>query len=439
MPDPDQSVASAKAFLARWVYEQLAMLRDQTLGPALRMPEYCFGAYDVLLPALEEIVGPKRKEEAGKVLTVPTPWHAALILDSLQDNLHRTGRRALFRGQSDSSWGITSSISRPGVDIPTETFKAKLFIDILRNMSFNNMTTLSPTFKAMTLTIPESSYLAAAQHYGIRTHLIDFTPDPSVAVFFAAGSETPKPGTMASVYVLALETIIERGGHIIIPPPFIERLHIQRGVFIDQSQSRDPIDKDSGIVFELRFPADFEFRPFRVVRRDAGIVDVLPPDQDIDRVISSIKKVIAAERIHDLSDQDYRRIVEMESAKTKRTLNRSQSFSGFYHDPMMMWGEYVDAFEDMLFWTAYYADKQERLGIDKEMLSHIVRYNRSLIDSVVQIYQWMMGDPTFNCDERRKDFLSQLIEIMKSSHHGERIAEQGAPQDGNSATLHCRR
>jgi hypothetical protein len=235
---------------------------------------------------------------------------------------------------------------------------------------------------------------------------------------------------MASVYVLALETLIEKGCHVIIPPPFIERLHIQRGFFIKPSQSRHPIDKDNGVVFEVRFPADFEFRPFRVVRRHIGVVDVLLPNQDLDRVMSSIQQVIAAERIHDLSDQDYRHIVEMESANLKRTLDRSHSFSGLYHDPMMMWAKYLDAFEDMLYWTAYYADKQERLGIDKITLSHIVRYNRPLIDSVVQIYTWMMSDPTFNCNERRKEFLSRLIELMESSYPGESNAEPGAVADG---------
>ena len=240
MPYPDQSVEPAKAFLARWTYEQLAILRDQTFGPALRMPEYCFGVYDVLLPTLEEIVGPSREETAGTVLVVPTPWHAVLVLDSLQHHLCLQKRRAVFRGQSDSRWGITSSISRPGVDIPVETFKANLFGDILQSMSLNNVTALHPRSGRITLTIPEDSYLAAAQHYGIKTDLIDFTPDPAVAVFFAAGSQSPMPGTMASVYVLALETAIDNECHIIIPPPFIERLHIQRGFFIRQSKSGSP-------------------------------------------------------------------------------------------------------------------------------------------------------------------------------------------------------
>ena len=159
-----------------------------------------------------------------------------------------------------------------------------------------------------------------------------------------------------------------------------------------------------------------------MVRRDAGVVDILLPNQDLDRAMSSVQKVVASERIHDLSKEAYRRIVEIESAELKRTLNRSQSFSGFYHDPIMMWAKYLDAFEDMLYWTAYYADERS-LALDKETLSHIVRSNRPLIDSLVQLYEWMMNDPTFDCDERRKEFISRLIEFMKSSSPDESIAE----------------
>jgi hypothetical protein len=121
--------------------------------------------------------------------------------------------------------------------------------------------------------------------------------------------------------------------------------------------------------------------------------------------------------------------VEIESAELKRASNHGQSFSGFYHDPMMMWAKYLDAFEDMLYWTAYYADKRERLGIDKKTLSHIVRYNHPLIESVVQIYKWMMIDPAFNCDERRKEFITRLIELMESSYPSESSAEPGAEPD----------
>jgi len=83
----------------------------------------------------------------------------------------------------------------------------------------------------------------------------------------------------------------------------------------------------------------------------------------------------------------------------------------------MMWAKYLNSFEDMLYWTTYYADERS-LSLDKETLSHIVRRNRPLIDSVVQLYKWMMNDPTFDCSEMRKEFINQLIDLMTSDRPG---------------------
>lgn len=407
------SIPPDKAFLARWTYEQLASLRDQTLGPALRMPEYYFSVYDLLMPAIESIVGPHRHEDVGNVIEVPTPWHAVLILDSLQHHLCLEKRRAVFRGQANSDWAVSPSLARPGVDVPKEEYKASLFCDIFKRLSFNQSTTLSPRCGRLDLQIPSDSYLAAAQHYGIKTNLIDYTPDPAVAVYFAAAVPRPESAATSSVYVMSLDHALENGCEIIVPPPFVERLHLQRGFFIKHMERSLPLDREHGLIAEVRFPVDYSFSPFRVVRRGIGEVDLLPPNPEVDSILKTVHSTAETLERPEAGSSQYLSLLESANDAIKRTIDRSVAFSGFYHDPLVMWARYLDAFEDMLYWTAYYADATN-LTVDQTTLANIVRANGALCSSVVQLYRWMRDDPSFECSDDRKNFIDQITTLLSS-------------------------
>ncbi|ACF47317.1 FRG domain protein [Prosthecochloris aestuarii DSM 271] len=396
------SSTDAENFLAKWVYEQLALLRDQTLGPALRMPEYAFDVYDALQPSLERIVGPQRTTGRDTVMTVPTPWHATLALESLQHYFTSQQRRAVFRGQADSNWQIISSIARDGIDLQREKLRASLFCDILGAMSFGTVTSMSPRFGTLNLRIPKESYYAAAQHYGIRTDLIDVTSDAAVAVSFAATHPAPSPECLASVYVLDLDLALDHGCSIVVPPPFVERLHKQRGFFIKHGDVERPIGPDDGVVMEVRFPANFDFKPFRVIRRDTGIVDLLTPNGAIDSLLTMIDKLIDG---HDESELQSADLISDAASRMK------PQFDDIYRDPLLMWGQYVDAFEDMLYWTAYFA--ADSLAIDRNILAHIANDNKHLVNGVVQLYTWMMNDPKFEYTEDRRRFRGDLISMLR--------------------------
>ena len=75
---------------------------------------------------------------------------------------------------------------------------------------------------------PES-YLSLAQHYGIPTKLIDFTTDPSVAIWFA--DHTNDKDSEASVYLLPLESATKNDLRILLPPLLGDRLYLQNGLF----------------------------------------------------------------------------------------------------------------------------------------------------------------------------------------------------------------
>ncbi len=218
-------------FLAKWLYQSFAMITTQALGPGWRIFPDADKVSEILRPALKTVVAQDDQIVPGQVWEVPSPWHAAVYLSVIQHHLAVSGHRALFRGQSNSEWEISPSITRNGVDRKIEERKGKLFCDILSGLSLNTLTSFHPYTKSrLDLRVSPDSYWAAAQHYGVRTNLIDFTTDAEIAVFFAC-STTPTDGKTSSVYVLPLKHALEKGCEVILPPPFADRLYLQRGVF----------------------------------------------------------------------------------------------------------------------------------------------------------------------------------------------------------------
>lgn len=389
-----------ETYLAKWIYEQLSLMKDQTLGPTLRMHPQYFDVYDVVQVGLERIIGGKREETFNTVIEVPSPWHAVLTLESLQHHLSLAKQRAIFRGQSDCTWDICPSIHRKGTDIDIENFKARLFCDILSAMSFNTLTTFGNSSK-MVLKVPPACYLAAAQHYGIKTNLIDYTPDPAVAVYFASMTSSARENKMASVYAIHLDQAFDNGCEIIIPPPFIERLHIQRGFFIKQAQPNEIFDKSKYAMFEIRFPCDYEFQPFDVIRRGIGRVNILPESPSMNAVLKIVNDTTASNNFKNLTDEQYSKIVESSAYSLKN------EFKEVYTYPIEMWAKYVDSFEDMLYWVAYYVDeKQEEVSLDS--LIRIIDSNKDLVLSVASFYKWSANNPKYDfTDEKRRSLLAK--------------------------------
>ena len=408
MTASNPSISPSETFLARWVYEQIACIRDQSFGPALRMPPYCFEVYDFLLPALQKFVGSPR-EESRRLYEVPSPWHAVLILESLQHNLCMRNQRAVFRGQENSDWKISSSISRQGVNIEVENFKAKLFCDILSEMSFNFTTSISPASGRLDLCVPQSSYLAAAQHYGIKTDLVDFTSDPAVAVFFASCGAPPTP--KSSVFVFSLENAVESGCEIIIPPPFVERLHIQRGFFLRHSDTSVPWEGSNEVICEIRFPAAYDFRPFSVVRESRRI-DLLKSSPAMDAILSIVNETVASVQIGSIPQSQYNQIL------FRASQNLKSKFEDFYREPTLWWHKYLNVFEDMLYWTAYFPGEnfpsKNSLAINREILNNIVHSNPKLVRSITNLYKWGLKDDGSLFPAEMKPFIEEVVSLLET-------------------------
>jgi hypothetical protein len=212
-------------------------------------------------------------EELGRpIVSVPSPWHAVF-------HLRRENKRNIcgysnlvnfnpfvFRGQRDSRWPIQASINRTGVDRELETTAANVFAELLRRIYiFQHFTDIiSPSllaFSEIDPIIPADVHLATAQHYGIKTELVDFTTDPSVAVWFACQAAPGEKAELAAVFATPIHTRTDKT--LLFPHPYVRRLYRQRGLFIRQGHDEtgklevgDPLRQQS---LEIRFAPDSSF------------------------------------------------------------------------------------------------------------------------------------------------------------------------------------
>jgi hypothetical protein len=92
----------------------------------------------------------------------------------------------VFRGQADVLWELKPSIARGDFDPTKESEISALANELLRRNEGHK-------------TFTEWDLLAAAQHWGIPTRLLDWTGDPDVAIFFALADTA---GTDAGIYAL---------------------------------------------------------------------------------------------------------------------------------------------------------------------------------------------------------------------------------------------
>lgn len=210
-------------------------------------------------PVLEEL-GRRHDELMADVIRTgdqswraPSAWHAAVWLQGLAV-LGRTSPRpakfdqsflgdgpVCFRGQGNPAWEVTPSIER---------LEHREYMDVLGYLLSGQLAYFHSQSDYPRLA--RVDFYPALQHYGIPTHLLDFTFDPLVAVFFAVHGR--KPGEPVVVYWLDFESAAQNGMTIQLAPPWVERLYMQRGILVSGIRPAS-----SQILHRLIFPADPEF------------------------------------------------------------------------------------------------------------------------------------------------------------------------------------
>jgi hypothetical protein len=393
-------------FFAAWLYQSFAQLREWSLGaaPGWRFPFFALKARELLDPGLNKINESVVPTDDPTIWTAPSAWHAAIYCQMLQHHKSLEGTRLLFRGHRNSSWQLTPNIRRTGVDVDLETQRSDLFSRLLAAISFNTMVTTDPASGTLYLRMGPRSYLAAAQHYGIKTNLLDFTTDPTVAVKFATSDGDSDDGT-ASILMMPLE-LAERGGlSIILPPPFVTRLHLQRGIFLATSET---LDRTRLGITEIRFPWRQSQRKHRLgdfeVRRNEGApVNILPPHRGLDVVVELADRIIAGKVTGTIDD-------------LARTLKPALGEAAT--NPIGTWNEYVDVFEDALYALAYQITDDDRLGMNIEVLRQIVGSNPEVSCSVAALYRAMPKRYPSQFPPKRTAFQNQLADLIDEAALG---------------------
>lgn len=269
---------------ARELYEKICDLIDGSttavLAPRLAIVKNEIDQiFDDLTPSNDD----------NTILSAPTAWHAAIVLVAIMSELanktpldeqfaHVTSMKdldfvpamnVLFRGQSDVDKVPIPTLYRKGVDRDHARRCQASFCLYLRH-AFETLTGFS--FQSWI-------YQSAAQHYELKTSLLDWTTDPTVATYFAATGKVRNPGQMAGVFVMLLASAVGNGAKFFLPPPFVERLYLQRGVFTHVPE--DTPELFGGKTYlQIRFPAEPDF----YIRRNQLHVDIYPDSQWLDSV-----------------------------------------------------------------------------------------------------------------------------------------------------------
>jgi hypothetical protein len=260
---------------------------------------------------------------------VASPWHALIHL-SVNNRGWLEGKQGpirtplIYRGQRDSRWSVAPSLLRKGTDRHKEEQRLLTFCSIVREaLGSHGANRVLPDLGS-TEALSDAVLEATAQHYGVKTSLLDFTSDEAVAVWFAC--QGGSKGDIASVFALplAVGTLCDLG--IFLTHPLALRPYRQHGLFV-----RDSLDQLKHLLIEIRFPIDPDFR----IRRDLLPVDLLPSDEWWDAIVSGLEDESSkppllgesSERTKQAVDESFLHMLQMLMELTTFDIMKDASFN----------------------------------------------------------------------------------------------------------------
>jgi hypothetical protein len=368
------------------------------------------------------------KTSAPGMVHAPSPWHAALFLDSIDmkcsmptvtksstidgrgELIKSAGHILKFvhRGQRNGSLRLLPTIKREGVDQQAEQNSAALLGHVMREYT---------GYVLRDWEVPRLSpdvFISTAQHYGIKTNLIDFTPDAAVAVFFANKERPDSPHTEDAA-VFSLELLAnKRLDHlrVILPPPSTERLYLQRGIFIESNN--DVTD----ICLKVTFKPD---KSFQLVRKGSAI-DIEPVDPSLLKAVEFAQH--NASKYASIPKQEAP-LREDLAAQGLHEVFAEGRFPKHSVDEMANW---YYGFVDVLNWLAGFCTEQSgRLNLHSAILDLVCTSNPELVEWAIAFMtiqqQLLKQSPVL--DQRALAVLEAAIYNLTKSRQN---ASQTAPR-----------
>jgi len=132
--------------------------------------------------------------------------HSIKNIEVLIKTINSHPNNYIYRGQADAAWALESSLER----IIGPTWDASLAMK-LETHALSEFECRFHLYDAEN-TSPKSklSWMAAMQHYGVPTRLIDFTTSPYVALYFAIESFRPTPSKQFALYAIDWSAVMQR-------------------------------------------------------------------------------------------------------------------------------------------------------------------------------------------------------------------------------------
>jgi len=301
-----------------------------------------------------------RSTEAKGIQAAATAWDAALYLHFVTAALAAGEAglpvRTLFRGQPSATYRLLSTQRRWEQDGKSRSLAHRwmeAFIAAL-DRAYHYGELPSPGHRSLE---------SLGRHQGLPSTLLDFTTDPSVAVFFACSGA--QKGKTATVWALPSRTALTEM-HVYLPPPLCKRLYLQRAVFVDTLDL--DVDHLDALCGQVEFPADPEFR----VYRNGNVIDLLQPDPWLDALSDWARKQAEAG-------------IPLEPAECLQfwavLFDQIGYHTGFVRDggTIHLTAEWADAISDILYWSLWQitADEQGRPqeAVAMDELEALVRDN----------------------------------------------------------------
>ncbi|MGJ8672499.1 FRG domain-containing protein [Rubritalea sp.] len=412
----------------REIYEEWCSLKNWEYGPVFSSsyPE----RFEQLTKQLTQQLDLNNEIWKENHVHLPSPWHASFFLSLLQNtSISSKTTHFLFRGHSDSSWRLTPTIDRH----PKKTFErfmgtleyiilnellANLHMDLTMLGGRNNNLNFS-------ITLPREAYSAVCQHYGSATPLLDFTADPSTAVFFATQRKTSKGSKNSRVFVVRLDGAADNPNkfHLKLVPPFFNRPYLQKGVFIE-SQEEDDVAESFTPDLTVDFPYSDINQEFSVIRGNK--IDLLP-ELDSMNILKKLAKKGAAEFVADNLGENvgYEQMLDFSFQYAKANDDTlTPLFKDHIKDPFKYFFAFIEEIEDMLYWLCYHVgpkNGKNEIGVNLNVLELIIKDNPEIMNFVSQMYSFYMLTPGIyqSLEPDKKEWITAInsnIRIYLSKH-----------------------
>jgi hypothetical protein len=399
------STTEAKHYL-----DLLEMAPAQHRGPHRFFKNPAVDAAEIVKLAPRLIASIEQRNE--QTYFAPSAWHAAAwLLDiaalagQLATSDADTGMRTpydtkygapVFRGQRDPAKSLVPSLFRPSASIADGT-SLYLLITLLQELfNYDENRANNPLV-----------HMAALQHYGMPTPLLDFTCDPRVAVYFACGRSTDSAAPEAVVYGTPLGLLSGLGGAVVLPPPWVKRLYAQRGLFLDCSEMQPNMNVEQ-ICFRVLFPPDPEFWKSHEILREGTL---LPPEPWYEAAIAWMQRAIHVVPASSTTDE------------LVRLLRRDCNNPPFWLDAMSPAAMVpsLDQFVDMFQWLAMKLNKEKKTPYyDPTTVEILGKYNIPLFREHRATWKYLVnlfspgdprrlsGHPMFAAFEAVDSYLNEL-------------------------------